>query len=342
MYDLVFVTHIPCFYKINLYKRIADSRKIYVIFIGGNTTQLRGNDFCNFQKLGFDYIILNKEEYELRTKVVSLARLLHALKKIKYRKIIVGGWDLIEFWIVVLLSAKRKNCLALESSIFNSSIYGIKGLVKRLFLKNISILLASGSGHKKLAETLGYKGVVRITLGVGLINKPVFNVSEKKYSGKYLFVGRLEKEKNLEFLVEVFNLLPDLTLTIVGVGSEYEYLRSISNDNITYAGAVENSSLQKYFLKSDFLILPSSSEPWGLVVEESLYYQIPVIVSKTTGASELIVDSGFGVVIDPLNVNELRDILTGMKYSYHSILSKKTDFIEKKDKHQLRQYTSIS
>ena len=37
------------------------------------------------------------------------------------------------------------------------------------------------------------------------------------------------------------------------------------------------------YAEYDILILPSLSEPWGLVVEEALYYGMPVIISDRVG-----------------------------------------------------------
>lgn len=50
--------------------------------------------------------------------------------------------------------------------------------------------------------------------------------------------------------------------------------------NISFKPPIENVKLQTEFLNHDIFILPSVSEPWGLVVEETLYFGLPVMVSK--------------------------------------------------------------
>lgn len=45
MYDYLIVTHIPAFYKINLYNELSKKLKIFVVFIASNTDEKRADDF---------------------------------------------------------------------------------------------------------------------------------------------------------------------------------------------------------------------------------------------------------------------------------------------------------
>ena len=98
---------------------------------------------------------------------------------------------------------------------------------------------------------LGYSGDIKITKGVGIINKPGFNKEAKKYHKKILYLGRLSAIKNLERLVQVFNRLEDCSLTIIGVGEQKEYLQKISNKNIMFKPDIENKKLKEEFLSHD-------------------------------------------------------------------------------------------
>ena len=61
--------------------------------------------------------------------------------------------------------------------------------------------------------------------------------------------------------------------------------------------------------------MPSISETWGLVVEESLYFNTPVIISKNCGASELILDGSNGLVIDPYDIKSTKKIIKNISKS---------------------------
>ncbi|WP_140184585.1 glycosyltransferase, partial [Vibrio parahaemolyticus] len=70
-------------------------------------------------------------------------------------------------------------------------------------------------------------------------------------------------------------------------------------ETIEFLGYVDNALLGEFYQKSDAFILPSTSEPWGLVVEEALINGLPVIVSNKVGSSFDLVESyKSGVVFD--------------------------------------------
>ena len=92
-----------------------------------------------------------------------------------------------------------------------------------------------------------------------------------------LFVGRLEKVKGIEFLL---NAMPSILLCnrnvlllIVGQGQERKNLELICNTlgiraNVEFVGLVQHSEVSKYMCASDLFILPSISEGFPLVLVE--------------------------------------------------------------------------
>ena len=309
MYDYLIVTHIPAFYKVNLYNKLAKRLKIFVIFISSDTSQKRSNNFSSLDNVLFDYEVLYQGNFQARKILKNISTLQSMLGRLKFKKILVSGWDLPEFWYIVFTSKKSKNCLSLESTIFESSYKGLKGFIKKLFLWRISTVFASGSLHCDLLKALNFQGEVKVTNGVGIINKPEFIKTQKKFSGRFLYIGRIVDIKNLKFLVEILNDMPKFTLTIIGVGEQEKFLQSISNKNIVFKGAVENKFIGDEFGKNDVFILPSLIEPWGLVVEEALYFGLPVLISDRCGSSELIKNGINGFIFDPTDKNSLMQII---------------------------------
>mgnify|MGYP007000140648 len=66
MYDLIIVTHIPAFYKVNLYNELAKKLNILVIFIAKSTNEVRANDFLILEKSKFKYKVLYDGDIEDR------------------------------------------------------------------------------------------------------------------------------------------------------------------------------------------------------------------------------------------------------------------------------------
>jgi len=340
MYDYVVVTHLPAFYKVNLYNELAKKFKILVVFIANNTHEKRADDFVTVENIKFNYEILSDGDFQSRNIKENIVTLKRILKNIDYKKLLVSGWDLKEFWYLVIFYPKSKNCLALESTILESNAKGIKGWIKRIFLTRISTVFASGNLHVELLKALNFQGDIKITKGVGIINKPEFDKSEIKYQKRFLYVGRLSKVKNLEMLIKVFNDLSEFALTLIGDGEEKEYLKSISNSNVIFKAPIENKKLKDEFLQNDIFILPSISEPWGLVVEEALYFGLPVLISKNCGSCELITSGENGYIFDPLDSENLKEIIMSLEAQKYDQLCRGVDkfSIAQKDQLQLSAY----
>ena len=340
MYEYIIVTHIPAFYKVNLYNELAKKMNILVIFVASDTNENRSDDFICKSDLKFDYKILYTGSLQERNVYKNIRSLSAIVSQSKYRRIIVGGWDLQEYWYLVFTNYKSKNCLVLESTINESSINNIRGVAKKVFLSRISTVFASGNLHKLLLDSLRYKGEVKVTKGVGIINKPKFSPKFKQYDKKYLFVGRLSKEKNIEMLIDIFNKLEDYKLTIVGSGPLEEQLKGRANENIIFVGNVVNLEIRKYFETNDILVLTSVSETWGLVVEEALYYGVPVIVSSNCGSCEIIRDGINGYVVDIEDDRNIKNVIKNIDESnYQKLIDGVDKFsVEAKDLEQLRAY----
>ena len=302
--DILVITNLPSFYKINLYNGIAKYRSMRVVYTGDGVAD-RNPDFFS-GKMEFDSIFLS------RGKIWRVFQLLKILCSTKYKELQLGGWDSVPLWLAAFVSSKRKNAVVVESSYLESSTTGIKGLIKRLFITRVSKVYASGISQCKITDNLGFEGKTVITKGVGVFNvvpQPKYVAHEKV--SKFIYVGRLTAVKNLEFLIDVFNNLPHLSLTIVGFGEQELLLKQKAGDNISFTGAVDNKLLPNLYQEHDVFILPSRSEPWGLVVEEALNNGLPVVVSNRVGcAEEIVIEGENGYVFEYDSERSLIDAIT--------------------------------
>ena len=136
----------------------------------------------------------------------------------------------------------------------------------------------SGTPHKRLLDKLKLKGPQYITGSVGIFRKEGVEYHSPQSPLRFLYVGRLTAVKNLPVLIDCFNR-NGLPLTIVGGGEDEATLKAIAAPNIRFTGFIANEYLSEIYESHDVFILPSLSEPWGLVVEEALYRGLPCIVS---------------------------------------------------------------
>ncbi|WP_162505357.1 glycosyltransferase [Candidatus Arsenophonus triatominarum] len=178
----------------------------------------------------------------------------------------------------------------------------------------------SGILQKKILEKIKFKGEITLTHGVGIpnyIRRPFKYSYEKKenLTLTYLYVGRLSEEKNLSFLVEIFNERQE-KLIIVGDGPEAYNLKRKAKSNISFLGYINNKDLKQIYKSVDVFILPSKSEPWGLVIEEALTFGLPVIVSNKVGCKDDLVFKKNGLIFDINNNDSFRICLDDMSKNY--------------------------
>jgi glycosyltransferase involved in cell wall biosynthesis len=131
----------------------------------------------------------------------------------------------------------------------------------------------------------------------------------------FLFLGRLSVEKGLHDLLEAFSLVHarfnGARLCLVGAGPQEAALREqISRlglqDAVELPGPRTLEQVVPLFYRSVALVLPSYREPWGLVVNESLSYGCPVVVSDRCGCvPELVIEGVTGYAIPAGNVAKL-------------------------------------
>lgn len=169
--------------------------------------------------------------------------------------------------------------------------------------------------------------------------QPITNEYIKRYKLEnkkvLLFVGRLVAVKNLDFLIEVFSRFvstnKDVKLILVGDGKMKNELIKLTEslkiqENVIFAGRHEYDALYAWYPIADYFILPSTYEPFGAVVNESLIAGVPVICSNLAGASSLINDKN-GIIFNPTDKEELLSILNDVFDSKNTSIKKTSNNI---------------
>lgn len=112
-----------------------------------------------------------------------------------------------------------------------------------------------------------------------------------------LFLGRLTIQKNPEMILraakEILEHRPKTIFVFAGSGDmEGELIHKAVelgiSDKVVFAGFVTGNPKHRLYRVADLFIMPSISEPFGIVPLESLANGTPAIVSKQSGVSEVI------------------------------------------------------
>jgi glycosyltransferase involved in cell wall biosynthesis len=94
----------------------------------------------------------------------------------------------------------------------------------------------------------------------------------RKKDGSVLFVGRLAKQKGVDYLIEAARALPMTKFIVVGDGEEGSRLRKISPANVRFTGWLKPFSpeLVELYSKASIFCLPSIGEGFGIVLLEAM------------------------------------------------------------------------
>jgi len=124
-----------------------------------------------------------------------------------------------------------------------------------------------------------------------------------------LYVGRLVREKNLEFLLRsVAPLLRQSStrsrLVLVGGGPALEFLRELSHDlgiadKVVFTGFVPPEKTPDYYAASDMFVFASRTETQGVSIAEALAAGLPCVVVGAMGAAEAVTNGVNGIVVPP-------------------------------------------
>ncbi len=125
-----------------------------------------------------------------------------------------------------------------------------------------------------------------------------------------LFVGRISKDKNLDFPTDLHKELckkyEKVTLILAGNGPYLDAMKAKTNNDssVVYLGKVDKYQLAELYTWSDVFVFPSITDTFGMVILEAQACGLPCIVSNMGGPKEIIIDGTTGYVANPGNFEE--------------------------------------
>lgn len=215
----------------------------------------------------------------------------------------------------------------------NQAIYDIE---LEGFRRADAIVAVSGRTKKKVVEKYGippekvkvvYNGIEFRHNGAAVEH----NLHRLKENGNkvVLFVGRITLQKGPDYFVsmaeKVLRYEPKTYFVVSGTGDmEGEMIRAVAgrglSKNFIFCGFLRGEELERVYKAADIFVMPSVSEPFGLVPLEAMISEVPVLVSKESGVSEILstalkshfwdVDDMADKVVSVLRHRKLKDHLS--------------------------------
>jgi glycosyltransferase involved in cell wall biosynthesis len=126
---------------------------------------------------------------------------------------------------------------------------------------------------------------------------PAVITTAQKQHPLVLFLGRLTIQKGpmqfLEMAQNIHRLRPDVQFVMAGDGAMLPELINRAcalglETSVSFAGKVSKSEGAALYRQADCFVMPSLSEPFGIVALEAIAQGTPVVLSKQSGAGEVI------------------------------------------------------
>ncbi|MFP4140304.1 MAG: glycosyltransferase [Planctomycetota bacterium] len=112
-----------------------------------------------------------------------------------------------------------------------------------------------------------------------------------------LFLGRVTMQKGPEYFLQaakrVVDKLPNVRFVVAGSGDMITHCIELAaklklGSHITFTGFLRGDDVTRVFDMADLYVMPSVSEPFGIAPLEALSHNVPVIISKQSGVSEVL------------------------------------------------------
>jgi glycogen(starch) synthase len=134
----------------------------------------------------------------------------------------------------------------------------------------------------------------------GVYARPTVSAYEREHpqSGPLvLFLGRITYQKGPEYFVEaaakVLEKVPEARFVMAGNGDMLPQVKARVKElgieeAFDFPGFVRGADVEHLFSMADAYVMPSVSEPFGISALEAMSYETPVILSRQSGASEVL------------------------------------------------------
>jgi len=283
----------------------------------------------------YPFRLLFRGSYDGAPLIRLIGALTRDLVKNPVDLVIMPGYNRAEYWamLLVCIVLRRRRAVFCDSTTADRPKTAWRELAKRWFFRwcngffcygtrSKEYLMSYGVSESKIALRCQAAALPRGYSAAKVLSHYNSNRQGSADEPHFLYVGRLSPEKGLDDLFQAFCAIyksyPKARLDLVGSGPLTEQLKNrvaalAMGDAISFLGTKSLDDIAELFFKCTGLVLPSHSEPWGLVINESLSYGCPVVVSSACGCvPNLVLDGVTGYSFEVGNVDALHEALVAL------------------------------
>jgi len=299
---VLLVTEIPSPFRVPLFNALAERVELRVLFLAERDPR-RPHYRVHADEMRFDYRVLAGWELARGGRWLVLTRGTRSeIRRFAPDVVVAGGWNQPAYWAA--RRAAPKLAVWVESTLADERPgTGVLERVKRRFARGADLVIVPGRASRAYAQALGVEDR-RIRTAPNAVDTSVFAGAAVDRSGRpeptFLYVGRLDAEKGLDVLLEAFREVPG-RLVLAGSGAEGDRLRGLADERVQFAGPVDRDDLPALYARADVFVLPSRSEPWGMVLNEAATAGLPLVSTDAAGAAHELIEEGVNGYVVPVD-----------------------------------------
>ena len=241
------------------------------------------------------------------------------IKELNPAILVICGWSSLKYMYV----ARRFNLLhkipvvcPIDTQYLGKLKQKLGFIISPFYIRTaFSHIWVPGVRQYYFAKKLGYSNdrIIFNSLAgnVDLFSRASIDRKSENYPKQLLFVGRYNKVKGLHLLMDVWKSISDKKgwrIVCAGNGPLQNMLKSVPDVDVL--DFLDQKALVELSEKSGAFILPSTYEPWALVLHEFAVAGLPIIASKACGASDhFVIDDYNGYTFNPNDFDDLRRII---------------------------------
>jgi glycosyltransferase involved in cell wall biosynthesis len=306
---LALLTEIPAPYRIPLFNALAERLELTVVFLRDRNPE-RPYDL-HADELRFERTTLPGLDLTARGRWLVLNR--GAARALRGADcVLIGGWNQPAFWAALASARLRRTPTVLwVESTGRDRRSGRLEAVKRVLFRGVDAFVVPGTASQDYLGRLGVP-VARITLAPNAVDPKIFAAGTRRRTNgpvRLLAVGRLAPDKGFDLLLEAADGLP-VEIQLAGTGPEEGRLRRLAGQNVEFLGQVGRDALPDLYSDADVVVMPSRSDPWGMVLNEAALAGRPLVSTDAAGAAHELIDDGVnGFRVPAGDVDALRGAL---------------------------------
>jgi glycosyltransferase involved in cell wall biosynthesis len=292
---LALLTEIPAPYRIPLFNALAERLELRALFLA-RADPRRSYYGLHQDEWRFEHRVLPGRGVRRGGRWVVLSRgVLGELRRFRPDAVGVGGWNQPAFWQALGYARARRVPLLvwIESTARDSRSEALPlRLARRAMIRGAAGAFVPGRAAAEYARSLGVRNV---ELAPNAVDTALFERAAVDRAHRdeptFLYAGRLDAEKGVDVLVRAFERVPG-RLVLVGTGTDEARVRTLAGERVELAGPRDRDELVRFYADADVFVLPSRSEPWGMVLNEAAEAGLPLVATEEVGAAHDLIEEG--------------------------------------------------